>query len=342
MIHVGLVGGGAISETHARAVEACPGLEVTACWGANAERTAQLAARHGARALATLDGLLDHRPLDLVIIGSPSGLHAEQGIAAARSGLHVLVEKTIDTTTVRADALVAAAEDAGVRLGVIFQDRVKPAFARLRDGLRSGRLGRALLASARVKWYRPPEYYAGSRWRGTTALDGGAALINQGIHTVDLLRWLLGPVTRVKAVTATQLHDIEGEDTALALLEFASGAVATFEAATCAFPGYPRRVELTTTAGTISIEGDAIAAADLREPVPGLLDPAEGAQAAASAASHVVSDVRAHAAVIADFADAVRQGRPPVCDGRDGRETLAVVEAIYAASRIRGLDVGRG
>ena len=108
MMHVGLVGGGAISDTHARAVEACPGLEVTACWGANAERTAQLAARHGARALATLDAFLGHRPLDLVIIGSPSGLHAEQGIAAARSGLHVLVEKPIDTTTVRADALVAA------------------------------------------------------------------------------------------------------------------------------------------------------------------------------------------------------------------------------------------
>jgi len=341
-MRVGLLGGGSISETHARAVEACPGLELVACCGANAERTAQLAARHGAQAVATLDEFLDHRPMDMVVIGSPTGLHAEQGIAAARRGLHVLVEKPIDTRTARADALVAAADEAGVRLGVIFQDRVKPALVRLRSEVVAGRLGRVLLASARVKWYRPPDYYSGSRWRGTPALDGGAALINQGIHTVDLLRWMLGPVTRVKGLTATRLHEIETEDTVLALLEFASGAVATFEATTCAFPGYPRRVELTTTAGTSAIEGDAVVAADLRDPVPGLLDEAQGEQAAASAASAVVSDVTAHAAVIADFVEAIQTGGAPVCDGRDGRETLAVVEAIYAAARIRGVGVGRG
>ena len=107
-----------------------------------------------------------------------------------------------------------------------------------------------LLASARVKWHRPPEYYSASRWRGTKALDGGAALVNQGIHTVDLLLWLLGPVDRVHALTATQLHAIEGEDVALALLRFASGAVATLEATTVAFPGYPRRVEISGTEGT--------------------------------------------------------------------------------------------
>jgi predicted dehydrogenase len=341
MIHVGLVGGGSISETHGRAVQACPGLALAACWGANAGRTAALAARHGARAAATFDDFLAHRPMDVVVIGSPSGLHAEQGIAAVRRGLHVLVEKPIDTTTARADALIAAAEEAGVRLGVIFQDRVKPALVRLRDELRAGRLGRVLLASAQVKWYRAPEYYASSRWRGTQALDGGAALINQGIHTVDLLRWLLGPVVRVKGVTATRLHEIEGEDTVLALLEFASGAVATLEATTCAFPGYPRRLELTTAAGTVTVEGDAIVAADLRETIPGLLDGAPRTRADSGAASPVVADAAAHAAVIADFADAVRTGRAPVCDGRDGRETLAVVEAIYAAARIRGVGVGR-
>jgi predicted dehydrogenase len=342
MIHVGLVGGGGISDTHARAVEACPGTALVACWGANRERTSALAARHGARACVTFDEFLGHRPMDLVVIGSPSGLHAEQGIAAARRSLHVLVEKPIDTATSRADALITAADRAGVRLGVIFQDRLKPALVRLRDELRSGRLGTPLLASARVKWYRPPDYYASSRWRGTKALDGGAALINQGIHTVDLLRWLLGPVANVKGLTATRLHAIEGEDVALALLEFASGAVATFEATTCAFPGYARRVELTTTAGTITIEGDALAAAELREPLPGLLDAVQGGQAALSAASPLVSDVSAHAAVVADFVEAIRTGRAAACDGREGRDALAVVEAIYAASGIKGLDVGRG
>ena len=138
-----------------------------------------------------------------------------------------------------------------------------------------------LLASARVKWHRPPEYYAASRWRGTKALDGGAALVNQGIHTVDLLVWLLGPVARVHALTATQLHSIEGEDVALALLRFALGAVATLEATTVAFPGYPRRVEISGTEGTVVVEGDRVVAADLRTPVPGLVS--EGDEGASSA-----------------------------------------------------------
>jgi predicted dehydrogenase len=132
-----------------------------------------------------------------------------------------------------------------VRLGVFFQDRVQPDIARLHDLVAGGRLGRPLLASARVKWYRPPEYYSQSRWRGTWALDGGGALMNQGIHTVDLLQWVFGPVARVAAKTRTALHAIEVEDTAVALLEFRSGALATFEATTTAYPGYKRRVEFT-------------------------------------------------------------------------------------------------
>jgi UDP-N-acetyl-2-amino-2-deoxyglucuronate dehydrogenase len=334
----GILGGGGISDTHARAVRACAGLEVAAFCGANAERTEQLAKQHGVPAYARLEDFLAHRPMEAVVIGSPSGLHAEQGIAAVERGLHVLVEKPIDVSTARAEALIAAAASSGVTLGVIFQDRVKPALVRLRDALRAGTLGEVLLASARVKWYRPPEYYSASRWRGRLALDGGGALINQGIHTLDLLRFLLGPVARVKAVAATRMHAMEGEDVALALLEFASGAVATLEATTCAFPGYPRNVELTGTAGTVVIDGDDVIAADLRTPRPDLVS-ARGRAVVENAASPIVTDVSAHAAVIADFAAAVRAGRPPLCDGRDGTATLAVVEAIYAAARIGGLDV---
>ena len=131
---------------------------------------------------------------------------------------------------------------------------------------RSGRLGRPLLASARVKWFRPPEYYGQSRWRGTWALDGGGALMNQGIHTADLLLWLLGPVRRVSARAVTALHPIEVEDTVVALLEFESGAVGTLEATTAAYPGYRRRLELTGTEGTVIVEHDRLVAADLRQP----------------------------------------------------------------------------
>ena len=189
--------------------------------GTNPARVKALAERYGATALPDAEALLRHRPLDLVLIGSPSGLHADQGIAAARQGLHVLTEKPIDVSTERADALIAECEKAGVKLGLFFQDRFAPGFVRLKGALDEGALGRPLLASARVKWWRPPEYYSASRWRGTRDSTAGGALINQGIHTVDLLLWLFGDVRRVFARAAASLHRIEVEDTLVATLEFA-------------------------------------------------------------------------------------------------------------------------
>src|SRR4029077_5851210 len=148
--------------------------------------------------------------------------------------------------------------------GVIFQERMKPHIRQLKSWLDEGLLGRPLMGNPRVKWYRPPEYYANSRWRGTFALDGGGALINQGVHTVDLLLWLAGDVARVQARTATLLHKIEVEDTAAAILEFSSGALGILHATTAAYPGYPRRVEISGTEGTVILEHDRIIAANLR------------------------------------------------------------------------------
>jgi predicted dehydrogenase len=241
------------------------------------------------------------------------------------------VEKPLDVTTERADVLIQAAADADVRLGVLFQDRLEPGFVRLKGALGEGALGRPILASARVKWHRPPEYYTDSRWRGTLALDGGAALINQGIHTVDLLLWLLGDVRRVQAATRTAVHDIEGEDVALALLEFESGAVATLEATTCAWPGYARRLEITGTEGTVIVEGGSVVAADLRAPRPDLVDGSR--EPVSGASSPKLATATPHRRVLEDFARAVRENRAPACDGREGRRSLALVEAIYEAAR---------
>jgi len=335
-LQAGFVGCGNITDTHARAAREA-GLGIAAFFGRDPAKAEAMAARFGGRAFARYEDFLGHRPMDLVVIGSPSGVHAEQGIAAAERGLHVLVEKPIDVTAARGAALVAATETAGVKLGVLFQDRLKPDLVRLREFLHGGGLGRVLLASARVKWHRPPEYYSASRWRGTKALDGGAALVNQGIHTIDLLVWLLGPVVRVHALTATQLHSIEGEDVALALLCFASGAVATLEATTVAFPGYPRRVEISGTEGTVVVEGDHLVAADLRSPVPGLVTAGDGGAAGASTA--VVSDAAPHRRMIEDFVRAIVSGCPPACDGREGLRSVAVVEAVYAAAGRDGVEV---
>jgi UDP-N-acetyl-2-amino-2-deoxyglucuronate dehydrogenase len=330
-LRAGFVGGGGITETHARAARECSDVEIAAFCGTNAGKTEALAREFGGRAFDRMDEMLEQVALDFVVIGSPSGVHAEQGLAAVRRGLHVLVEKPLDVTTERADALIRATAEADVRLGVLFQDRLEPGFARLKAALDDGALGRPVLASARVKWHRPPRYYGDSRWRGTLALDGGAALINQGIHTVDLLLWLLGDVTRVQASTRTAVHDIEGEDVALALLEFESGAVATLEATTCAWPGYPRRVEITGTEGTVIVEGDAVVAADLRTPRPDLVD-APG-RPVSGASSPKLATATPHRRVLEDFIRAIREHRAPACDGGEGRRSLALVEAIYSAAR---------
>ncbi|HVH70610.1 MAG TPA: Gfo/Idh/MocA family oxidoreductase, partial [Candidatus Dormibacteraeota bacterium] len=329
--HVGLIGGGNITDTHARAARAISGVEIAAVYGTNSEKVQRLCREHGGAAYGDFGAFLAHRPMELVILGSPSGLHATHGIAAAKQGLHVLTEKPIDVSTSRADELIEAADKSGVKLGVIFQDRTKPHIQQLKDWIARGLLGKPLLVDARVKWYRPPEYYANSRWRGTLALDGGGALINQGIHTIDLLLWLLGDVSRVQARTATELHAIEAEDTATAILEFTIGALGLFHATTAAYPGYPRRVEISATEGTVILEHDQIIAADLHTA------PKEAAAIAPrdenqSASSAVVSDVRGHQAVIEDFLCAIQKNTTPLCDGREGRRSLALVEAIYRAA----------
>jgi predicted dehydrogenase len=331
--HVGILGGGNISETHARAASALGGVEVVAVHGRNGEKAERLAELYGGVAYADLDSFLAHRPLEAVLVGSPSGLHAEHGIAAARRGLHVLVEKPLDVTTERADALIETCEQAGVKLGLFFQERAAPDLRRLKEFVEAGGLGRPLLVSGRVRWYRPPEYYGDSRWRGTWALDGGGALMNQGIHTLDLLLWLLGDVKSVYAKALTALHDIEVEDTVVATLEFACGAVGTLEAATSAYPGYPRRVELTGTEGTVVIEADRLVAADLRKTGEGFGVAPQSGEGKPGAASHVVSDLSGHREILADFLRAVETGGTPLCDGREGRRSVELARAVYESSR---------
>jgi predicted dehydrogenase len=278
--------------------------------------------------------MLTHRPLDAVLIGTPSGAHAECAIAAARQGLHVLVEKPLDVTTARIDALLDECARANVTVGVFFQDRTAPDLVWLKQVIDDGSLGAPLLASASVRWYRPPEYYSGSPWRGTRALDGGGALMNQGIHTVDLLLWLFGPVARVSAVARTAMHRIDVEDTVVATLEFANGALGTLEVTTAAYPGLARRMELTGTEGTVVVEGDRVATSAIRRP-PTVEAPQHAGSTNASASSPVVSDVRGHRRILEDFVAAVRERRPPRCDGAEGRRSVALIEAIYRSAESR-------
>ena len=305
-MRIGILGAGGISDTHVRAAHGIAGAQVVAVHGGNREKAAALARLAGAVPYDHLEAFLAH-PMDLVAIGSPSGLHAEQAIAAVKRGLHVVVEKPLDTTLPKIDALIAEADRAQVKVGVFFQERLVPEIAALKTAVEQGAIGRPVFIAGRLPWYRPPEYYGRSRWRGTRALDGGGALMNQGIHTVDLLLWLFGPVTGVLGRTANRLHQIEVEDTAVAALEFENGALGTMEATTAAAPGFPRRLEVTGPEGTIVHE-----------------DPPRPA---------AVADATPHRRVLEDFIRAIRTGTEPACDAREGRRSVALIDAIYRSAR---------
>jgi predicted dehydrogenase len=329
---VGILGGGGISDTHARAAASIPDVEIAAVHGDNAEKAGRLAAAHHVPHYPTLEAFLGHRPMDVVAIGSPSGCHAQQAIACARAGLHVLVEKPMAVTAEDAGNLVEACDAAGVRLGVFFQDRLQPDLVRLKAFLDGGGLGRILLVTGHVKWYRPPEYYSTSRWRGTWALDGGGAVMNQGIHTLDLMLHLLGDVAAVFARARAQRHRIEVEDTGVATLEFRNGALGTYEATTAAYPGYKRRLEISGERGTIAVEHDRVVAADLASGSPAFaVSPA--AASGESASSHVVTDATPHRRIFEDFLCALREGTRPICDGREGKRSIDLVLALYASAR---------
>ena len=304
-IRVGLIGGGGISGTHARAVRGIAGAKIVAVLGTNREKVATLAREHSAAACDTFDGFFS-TPMDIVAIGSPSGLHAEHGIAAARRGIHILVEKPVDVTTAKIDTLIAEANRAGVKVGVFFQERTAPELAALKKRIDAGELGMPLFIGGRLDWYRPPDYYSGSKWRGSKALDGGGALMNQGIHTVDAMLWLFGNAARVMGRTATRLHKIEVEDTAAALIEFESGAFGTLHATTAAAPGFPRRLTVTGTKQSVVHEEPARPAA--------------------------VADATPHQRVFEDFIRAIETSGTPACDAREGRRSVALIEAIYRSS----------
>jgi UDP-N-acetyl-2-amino-2-deoxyglucuronate dehydrogenase len=336
--HLGIIGGGNISQTHLRAAMEIDGVKIAAVYGQNLEKAKRIADQAGAVFYQDLDAFLKHRPMTAVLIGSPSGRHAEQGIVAAKHGLHVLVEKPLDINLRRADDLIQACENAGVKLGVFFQDRVAPDLQKLKSVIDSGILGSPILMSASVKWYRQPEYYESSRWRGTLALDGGGALMNQGIHTVDLLLWLCGNVSSIWARAITAQHQIEVEDTLVGSFQFSSGAIGNLEVATSAFPGFSRRVEMTWSQGTITIEDDRINSVNLREPIGGLC-PTPRQTSDERSTSPVVSNTRGHRAIIEDFVQAIDMNRSPLCDGQEARRSLQLVNAMYQSART-GVAVG--
>jgi UDP-N-acetyl-2-amino-2-deoxyglucuronate dehydrogenase len=332
----GIVGAGVIAAMHADAIATLPGTRLVAVTDVAAGAAVAFAAARGGAAEPDLDALLARADVDVVCVCVPSGLHAEVGVRVAKAGKHLVVEKPIDVTLAAADRLIEAARTAGVALTVISQHRFDPGLTELKRLLGEGALGRLVLGEASTKWYRTQAYYDSARWRGSWAMDGGS-LMNQGVHYVDLLRWCMGPVTEVTAVCTTQAHQIEAEDTALAIVRFASGAVGTILSSTAAYPGFPQRLEITGTEGTVIIEDGEVArrafGAGARPDGDDRGDSRGDGRRPGTATDPAALDVSGHAAQIADLLAAIDEGREPAVDGQAGRDALEIVCAVYESAR---------
>lgn len=331
-LRFGIVGCGSVAAFHAQAVQNTPGAVLTACCSGHADRARAFAQTWGCQAFASLDEMLAG-PVDAVCLCTPSGLHAPQALAALAEGKHLVVEKPLCLTLADADRILAAAEAADRKVCVISQLRFQPAVQAVKQALDAGAFGRLVCAELSMNYYRTEEYYRAGGWRGTRAMDGGGALMNQGIHGVDLLRWLMGPVRTIRATVKTMDHAIEVEDMAAALLEFENGALGTLTASTACRPGSPRRLEICGTRGGVTLEEDALVRWDLEIPCPVPVGPRSEN---GGAADPMAIGAAGHTLQMANFVDAVLHGAPLLVDARQGRQALEVVLGVYAASASGG------
>jgi predicted dehydrogenase len=333
----GIVGTGLIAGMHARALAGVASARLVSCLSRDAARAGKFAEEHGCAAFSDIDAFLAHADLDAVSICTPSGAHLQPALAAASAGKHLFVEKPLEVTLERCQRIIDAAEAAGVICSGVFQSRSLPDVLLIRRALEQGRFGHIVVGDAIVKWVRPASYYQ-DNWHGTRALDGGGALMNQSIHTIDLLQWLLGPIDSLQAFTTRRAHaGLEVEDTAVAAVRFASGALGTIQGSTAIHPGFERRIEIGGTAGSAVLVGDSVGEwqfADETDEDEALRarradsDPDRG-----GASDPAGVGIAGHRRQYEEVTAAILQGNRPDIDGHDAMAAVAIVLAIYESAR---------
>lgn len=336
-----LVGCGMIARFHARAIAEIPGARVAALVSrtpANSERLLQETGTPPCPITSTLDEALKLPGVDVVVITTPSGAHLEPAVAAATAGKHVVVEKPLEITGDRCDRIIEACERNRVKLCTIFPSRFADANITLKAAVDAGKFGRLTLGEAANKWWRSQAYYDEGGWKGTQGLDGGGALMNQAIHNVDLLLWMMGDAAEVVGFTGTLAHErIEVEDTAVAAIRFRSGALGMLTATTSVHPGYPKQIAVHGDRGSAVIEQEDVLRWDFDPATPD--DAAVRERFAAKVgASGGAADPKAishegHRRQLADFVDAIRANRAPKVDGREGRKAVVLITSIYESSK---------
>ncbi|REF37976.1 Gfo/Idh/MocA family protein [Thermasporomyces composti] len=348
-----VIGAGVIGRLHAQTIQSFkPRAEVAVVVDTVAERAQSVAREVGAEATTSLAEALARSDVDAVTIGTPSGLHADAAVAAIEAGKHVIIEKPIDIRLDAARRILEAEKRSDRTVMVVSQHRHDPASLIIHDAVKNGKFGKLTSGNAIISWWRSQSYYDSGDWRGTWALDGGGALMNQGIHTIDLFTWFLGEPLEVYAWTGCLAHErIEVEDTAVATVRFANGALGVIHGTTAAYPGIATRVQVHGDRGSAIIDRNKLvyyhAAKDSGEDYPYGAGP-EANQAAEVLAEYGYSEpseeakptvagltATSHTTQFQDFLDAVEQGRPPLVTAEEATRTLAVIRGIYESARLQ-------
>ena len=331
-----VVGTGMIAEVHAQAIKATPEARLAAVFTRNSARCEAFAKEHGCRAAKELSELIADPEIRAVCIATPSGAHAEVAVPFLEKGKAVLCEKPMEITLAAVDRILAAAVRGGGVLAGVFQMRLGRGAQRLKAAVEAGRFGRLTLCSAYIKWWREQSYYETSAWKGTWAMDGGGALMNQGIHAVDLLQWLVGLPAEVSGFAGTLAHaGMEAEDTVAAALRFPHGACGVIEAATSCWPGSDLRIEISGERGSATLVNDRIVRWEFAEPQP---DDETIRGEGTTEIKVGSSDPRGmswegHRVLVRDLACALQEGRAPMIPGAEARRAVALVLAIYESAR---------
>lgn len=326
MVKFGIIGAGGIAKSHAVGICSTLGAELVAVCDKESQRAQALAESYGAgKIYIDYHELLQDPEIDAVCVCLPSGMHGQVVMDAALAGKHILLEKPIEVTKEKIDMMIEAVENSGVKVGCVFQRRVRGVSRCVKQALNSGMFGRVLMANAYMKYYRTPEYYENTGWRATWEMDGGGALMNQGIHGIDLICWLMGGITQVRAMTRTQLHNIPVEDAAVAVVEYANGAIGTIEGATCVNPGQKTRFEIHCENGSIVFGDDGI--------LKWTLNGEDLEAAIIDTADPETKTSNDHSVLVADLVKSIETGKQPEITLRDARRSVDAILAIYQSSR---------
>jgi len=329
----GIIGCGTIANWHVAGIRACKDAVLVGAADFKPEFSEKFCTKYGIKQFMSVEEMLACPEIDVVCICTPSGLHAGYAIQVANAGKHVVCEKPMALTVEDCDKVIEAVEKNNVKCCVISQSRFTKTTQTIKKALEEGKLGRVVTADVSMKYYRSPEYYLAGGWRGTWKMDGGGALMNQGIHGIDALQYLMGNVKSIYGYARTLARDIEVEDTCSAVLEFENGAVGIIQGTTSVYPGYPRRLSISGTKGTITINEEIFECYDIEgeDTLPeGVVI---GGDQRSGAADPTNMDTEGHEIQIADMVDAILTDRQPKVNARDGKRPVQIITAIYKSSQ---------